>query len=190
VILSTPLTGGGTGILSSHARRACHGSRDTLRAWSQGWQGRSRGTDQPPPPGGAPIWRPAPRALLRGACFWRLRPGRPGSPANPANPAWSGWASSVTHGPRLGSDHEPRYEPGRHLRHRAAGPSGQCPPVLIHVDGHRGPAPACSRSNEPTAVWLRTGLGRQQPTYHRTERPGPQHPPGPARARSPWLGTG
>ncbi len=112
--------------------------------------------------------------------------------------AWSGWASSVIHGPRLEPDHGPRYykpdhwphyEPDRRLHHHAAGPSGQRPPVLIHMDGHRGPAPACSWSNEPTAAWLRTGLGRPQPRYRRTEHPGPRHPPGPARARSLWLGT-
>jgi hypothetical protein len=39
--------------------------------------------------------------------------------------AWSGWASSMIHGQRLESDHWQRYEPGRQLRHRVAGPSGQ-----------------------------------------------------------------
>jgi hypothetical protein len=45
-------------------------------------------------------------------------------------------------------------------------------PVLIHMHGHGGPAPACSRSHEPTAAWLRTGLGRPH---------GIQQPPGPRR---------
>jgi hypothetical protein len=59
--------------------------------------------------------------------------------------AWSGWAFSEIHGPRhYKPDHGPHYEPGGQLRNRAAGPSGQWPPVLIRTDGadgHRGPAP-------------------------------------------------
>jgi hypothetical protein len=36
------------------------------------------------------------------------------------------------------------------------------PPTRIYMDGHGGPAPACSRSHEPTAARLRTVLGRPQ----------------------------
>jgi hypothetical protein len=58
------------------------------------------------------------------------------------------------------------------------------------MDGHLGPAPACSRSHEPTAAWLRTGLGRPEPSYIPPDRrPGPRHPTGSARPRSLWLGT-
>ena len=56
------------------------------------------------------------------------------------------------HGPRYYKpDHGPYYEPDRQLRHRAAGPSGQWPPVLILLYGwtRRPRAPGAGAVSRP-----------------------------------------
>ncbi len=118
--------------------------------------------------------------------------------------AWSGWASTVIHGQRHELEHLQHYELNRGLglcyeqdlllRHSATGPSGQPTADNDNMDGHgwslrlRAPG-AGNRSHEPITALPGTGLGRPEPTRSWTEQPVPRHPTGPARARSPWLGT-